>query len=178
MVNVYPYLKVVSIVLVLILLWVWIVYNSLVKKRNQLKTDLSDVNIQIKQKLELVDKLVAMVREYSTHEKQTFENVTKARSALDTSKSASDSTKADNFLAQTLKSLMVVVESYPKLQASKNYQDLTTDLKDIEGKIASYREEYNLSVQNYNNSIQTFPNLLVASLLGFREEQLFEISTS
>lgn len=79
-------------------------------------------------------------------------------------------------LANTLRSIMMVVESYPNVQASKNFQDLSIDLKEIESRIAHYREQYNQSVQVYNNSIQTFPNLLIASVLGFKDESFFQMS--
>lgn len=117
-----------------------------------------------------------MVMTYTKHEKSTFKEVTKARSALKSSKSAQDSAKAENMLTSTLRSLMLVVENYPKLEASKNFSELRTDLKQIEDSIAQYREEYNKSVQKYNNSTQTFPNVLIASILGFQKEQLFQIT--
>lgn len=176
MALVYKFLITFSVVFGLLFLWTWGVYNSLIRKRNQLKTDLSDINVQIKQKLELAGRLVEMVREYSKHEKKTFENVSKARSALEKSEGVKDSTKVDNMLADTLRSIMLVVENYPKLQASKNFQDLRVDLKEIEGRVAGYREEYNKSVQRYNNAVQTFPNMLISSLLGFKEEALFQIT--
>lgn len=154
----------------------WRVYNVLVKKRNQVRTDISDINIQLKRKIELVDKLISLVKDYAKHEKETYENVAKARSAIDTSKTASDTAKVENMLTETLRSLMVVVEDYPKLQANESYQQLQLDLKEIEDRIAQYREEYNITVQKYNNRIQTFPNLLIASLLGFKEEYPYQLA--
>lgn len=159
----------------LIFLYVWTVYNTMVKKRNQVRTDFSDVNVQLKRKADLVDQLVGLVREYAKHEKDTFENVAKARSAVSTSTSVKEAAQADNFLTQTMRSLFAVVEDYPKLQASQNYQGVSQDLKDIENLIAEYREEYNKTVQSYNNFIQTFPNLLAASVFRFAEEDLFQV---
>jgi LemA protein len=95
---------------------------------------------------------------------------------LEKSKGVKDTSKVDNMLADTLRSIMMVVESYPNLEASKNFQDLSVDLKEIEGRIAHYREKYNESVQVYNNTIQTFPNLLVASTLGFKDEEFYHMS--
>lgn len=165
--------RVLTIILVVVLIWSWSLYNSLIKKRNQVKTDLSDVNIQLRRKADLIDKLVAMVREYATHEKNTFKEVTEARSTLSNSKGIQDSAKAENMLTQTLRSLMMVVESYPKLEANKSFQDLRIDLKGTEDQIAIYREEYNMSVQKLNNEIQLFPNVLLSNLLKFTEEPLF-----
>lgn len=163
-------------ILFLLFLWVWAIYNSLVRKRNQVKTDLSDINVQLGKKAALVDRFVSLVKEYSKHERDTFKDVTEARSQISSSKNASQSAKAERLLSDTLKSLMLVVEDYPKLQASQNYRDLQSDLKQIEETIASYRETYNISVQDYNNSIQVFPSMLISSLLGFKEAPLFEIS--
>lgn len=115
-----------------------------------------------------------MVKEYAKHEKGTFQGVARARSALDTSRTVQEAAQAESMFSKTLRSLFAVVENYPKLQASEGYQRLMADLKESEDLVAKYREEYNRSVQVYNNSIQTFPNLLVAGLFGFMEEELFQ----
>lgn len=170
----YKILLALVFILGIIFLWVWKVYNSLIRARNQVKTDLADINVYLKQKLELVDRLVDLVKTYSKHEKETLENVARARSALE--KAGPEHTeKADNILRETLRSLMLVVEDYPNLQASKNFQQLREDLKGLEGKIAYYREEYNRSVQKYNNKVETFPNVLLASLLGFKSQSFFQL---
>lgn len=165
---------IIAAVVGIVLLWVWRVYNLLIHRRNQVLTDLSDINIQIKQKIELVDQLIGMVREYAKHERETFVNVAKARSALKKG-GIKDLNQADDILTKALQSIMLVVENYPKLQASENFRQLRSDLKEIEGRIARYREEYNRSVQNYNNALQTFPNLLIAHLLGFHTQPFFQI---
>lgn len=165
-------------IVVFVFLYIWSVYNSIIRKRNQVKTDFSDIDVQLKRRSSLIQNLADLVREYAKHEKGTFENVAAARSAVDTSKTAADQAKAENMLNQTLRSLFMVVEQYPKLQASDNYKQLRDDLNETENLIASYREDYNRSVQEYNNYIQTFPNLLVANLLHFPEEQLFQASES
>lgn len=163
-------------VIILTFLYVWAVYNTIVRKRNQVKTDLSDIDVQLKRKSSLIQNLSDLVREYATHEKGTFEKVAKARSAVDTSKSAGDQAKAENMLSQTLRSLFMVVEQYPKLQASENYKLLRDDINKTEDLIATYREVYNRSVQEYNNYIQTFPNLLLVKTLRTKEEELFQTS--
>ncbi|MCL5090795.1 MAG: LemA family protein [Patescibacteria group bacterium] len=158
----------------LILVYLWSVYNGFVVERNQVKTDYSDIDIQLKRRASLIEQLAALVKDYAKHEKETFENVSRARAALDTSKTAGQAAKAENMLSQTLRSLFSVVENYPKLLANESFQGLREDLKETENLIAKYREEYNKTVQNYNNLIQTFPNLLAASVFQFHEEELFQ----
>ncbi|HCM38199.1 MAG: LemA family protein [Candidatus Gottesmanbacteria bacterium GW2011_GWB1_43_11] len=163
----------ISLGLAFLLLYIWSAYNSMIRRRNQVKTDFSDIDIQLKRRSSLIQNLVDLVKDYARHEKETFENVAKARAAVDTSKTAGESARADNMLTQTLRSLFMVVENYPKLQASDNYKQLREDLVDTENLIAMYREDYNRSVQRYNNLIQTFPNLFVAQLFKFYEEEFF-----
>lgn len=162
-----------TLIILFILLYFWRSYNSFIKKRNQVKTDFSDIEVQLRKRVTLIERLANLIREYAKHEKQTFEKVSQARSAIDTSKTIKDVAKAENLLAQTLRSLFAVVEDYPKLKASENYKIVQADLKETEDLIANYREEYNRAVQKYNNSIQTFPNLLAARLFKFKEEDLF-----
>lgn len=159
-----------------LLLFIWSTYNSCITKRMQVHTDFSDIAIQMKRKLSLVDTLIGLVREYATHERKTFTDVTRARSALDNAKTAPETARAENMLTSTLRSLFMVAENYPQLQASENYRQLKQELTQTEDRIAAYREEYNRSVQAYNTYIQSFPVLLVASLLGFADEGLFELS--
>lgn len=158
-----------------ILLFLWAKYNGFITARNKVKTDFADINVQLRRRASLIENLVEVVREYAKHEKTTFSDVAKARSALENPHGPKDSAKADNMLTQTLKSLFAVSEAYPELRASENYQSLRGDIKETEDKIAQYREQYNQTVLDYNTTIQTFPNLLVANLFGFQEEELFEI---
>ena len=161
----------------LIFWYLWSLYNSFVKQKNQVKTDYADIEVQLRKRVTFIEQLALMVKEYAKHEKETFENVSKSRAAIDTSKTVKDAAKAENMLTETLRSLFMVVENYPKLQASNNYKELRVDLKETENLIAQYREEYNRAVQNYNNIVQTFPNLLVASLFGFESADLFQAKT-
>ncbi len=161
-----------------LLLFLWSTYNRIITRLNHVKTDFSDVNIQISRKAALIQNLVDLVKQYAKHEQETFTQVAKARSAADNSKTAADSAKAENMLTQTLRSLFMVVENYPQLQASNNYKDLREDILKTEDLIAKYREEYNESVRRYNTLIQTFPNLFAAKLFAFSEAQLFQTSDS
>ncbi|KKS54419.1 MAG: LemA protein [Candidatus Gottesmanbacteria bacterium GW2011_GWA1_42_26] len=130
----------ISLGLAFLLLYIWSAYNSMIRRRNQVKTDFSDIDIQLKRRSSLIQNLVDLVKDYARHEKETFENVAKARAAVDTSKTAGESARADNMLTQTLRSLFMVVENYPKLQASDNYKQLREDLVDTEFKF--YEEEF------------------------------------
>lgn len=158
----------------IILLFLWISYNAFISQRNRVKTDFADIDVQMRRRASLIENLVAIVRGYAKHEKTTFSDVAKARAALEKPHGPKDSAVADNMLTSALRSLFAVSEDYPDLVASKNYQDLRDDIKETENLIASYREEYNQTVLNFNTMIQIFPNLLVASLFGFKEEELFE----
>ena len=154
-------------------LFFWFHYNKFVRRRNQVKTDLSDIQIQIRRKIDLIESLSAVVKQYATHEKDTLVQTSQARSQLDNSKSTQDVAKADNMLTQTLRSLFSVVEAYPKLQANSQYKRLDKELQNTENQIAEYRETYNKAVQRYNNGIQTFPCLLPATIFQFTPEPLF-----
>lgn len=157
-----------------ILLFLWATYNSFIQQRNKVKTDFADIDVQLKRRASLIENLATIVREYAKHEKGTFTDVAKARSSLEQSHSPKESAVADNMLTSALRSLFAVSEDYPDLVASKNYQDLRQDIKETEDAVASYREEYNQSVLDYNTMVQTFPNLLAAKLFGFDQEELFE----
>lgn len=169
-------LAIITLIFLIILRFFWSRYNSFVIARNQVKNDFSDIEVQLKRKASLIERLVTLVREYAKHESGTFEEVAKARSALDTSKTAGETAAAENMLSKTLRSLFAVVENYPKLVASENFQGLRDDLKQTEDNIAKYREVYNETVKDYNNMVQTFPNLLAAGLFKFYEEELFQVS--
>lgn len=162
-------------IFVFLLLYLWASYNTFIRSRNTVKTDFADIDVQLKRRASLIENLAAIVREYAKHEKGTFEEVAKARSALQTPRGPKESAEIENMLTQTLRSLFAVSENYPKLQASENYKHLHTDIKETEDFIAQYRETYNQTVLDYNTTLQTFPNLLVAWLFGFKDEELFEV---
>ncbi len=160
-------------ILFFIFLFLWGSYNNLIRKRNRVRTDFADIEVQLQRRASLIQNLVDMVREYASHENKTFTQVSSARSAIDTSKTAGDAAKADNMLTQTLRSLMMVTEAYPELRASENFQQLRSDISYTENSLAVYREEYNKTVESYNNLVETFPGLLVANIFGFKPEEYF-----
>lgn len=167
-------LYVVAVFAVVIFLFLWHTYNSFIRARNQAKNFFADIDVQLKRRASLIDNLVVVVREYAKHEKETFEGVAQARSALENPHGPKQSEDINNTLSQTLKSIFAVSESYPQLRASENFQRLQDQLKETEDAIAQARNMYNNSVLNYNTRVQTFPSLLAAALFGFREEEYFD----
>ncbi|OGJ15677.1 MAG: hypothetical protein A2632_00635 [Candidatus Pacebacteria bacterium RIFCSPHIGHO2_01_FULL_46_16] len=172
--TLFQILSIISATVGVILLYLLTTYNGLIRLRNRVKTDFSDVDVQLHRRSSIIQSLVELVKTYAKHEKDTFTDVAKARAALDTSVTAGAKAKADNMLTETLRSLMMVTEAYPELKANKNFQELHRDLLAAENMIARYREEYNKTVERFNNTIQTFPNLLVASLFVFESQSLFQ----
>jgi len=172
--TIFQILSIVAATVGVVLLYLLTTFNALIRLRNRVKTDFSDVDVQLNRRSSIIQSLVELVKHYAKHEKETFTDVAKARAALDTSATAGEKAKADNMLTETLRSLMMVTEAYPELKADKNFQELHRDLLSTENMVARYREEYNKTVERFNNMIQTFPNLLVASLFAFTAEPLFQ----
>ena len=150
-------------------------YNGLVRARVRTREAWSGIDVQLKRRANLIPNLVETVKGYAGHERETFENVTRARSMLQQAGTAPDAAQANNFLTQTLRSLFAVSERYPDLKANQNFLDLQQELSDIEEKIAYARQFYNRNVMNYNTRIQTFPNVMMAGMFGFERFEFFEV---
>jgi len=149
-------------------------YNGLVRSRNRVKEAWSGIDVQLRRRASLVPNLVETVRGYAEHERETFEEVTRARTALEQAGSVQDAAQANNMLTGALRHLFAVAENYPQLQAAENFRQLQTELSDIEEKIAFARQFYNTNVLDYNNRIQTVPTVFIANMFGFRAEEFFE----
>lgn len=160
--------------LILTLIYLWASFNGFVVARNKVKTDFADIDVQLKRRASLIENLVEIVKGYAKHEKETFEEVAKARASLGRSHGAVEMAAIENLLTKAVGSLFAISEAYPQLKASDNFKQLSDELKQTEDSIATYREAYNQTVLDYNTKIQTFPNLLIAGLFGFQEEELFE----
>ncbi len=154
--------------------YIWLTYNSLVTLRERIKEALSGIDVQLKRRADLIPNLLETVKGYAKHEKEVFENVTKARSMLMKADSLHEKAEADNMLTGALKSLFAVAESYPDLKASDNFKDLQDELSDTEDKVSYSRQFYNSNVLAYNTKIQTFPAALIASQFGFKAYEFFE----
>lgn len=157
----------------LLLLFLWFIYNSLVAARLRVNEALSHIDIQLKRRTDLIPNLIETVKGYAKHEKELFENVTKARTELMHAKTTSQKAEANNMLSDTLKSLFAVAENYPQLKANENFGKLQDELSDTENKIAYSRQFYNSNVLDYNTKLSLFPNVLIAGMLGFKPADFF-----
>ena len=157
----------------LMVLVLWGLYNGLVTTRMRVRESWSGIDVQLKRRSSLIPNLVETVKGYAAHEREVFENVTKARAALMSAGDAKSAAEANNQLTGALKTLFAVAENYPQLRASENFMQLQKELSDIESKIAYARQFYNGNVMSYNTRIQIFPNVLVARPLGFNPADFF-----
>lgn len=171
-------LGIIIFVILGIVAYVWLTYNSLVTLRERIKEALSGIDVQLKRRTDLIPNLVETVKGYAKHEKEVFENVTKARSQLMKAENLHQKAEADNMLTGALKSLFAVAEAYPNLRASENFQQLQEELSDTENKISYSRQFYNSNVLSYNTKVQTFPSSLIARQFGFKEKEFFETEES
>ena len=167
-------LAIAGIVLAVIGLFVILLYNGLIRLRNQVKNSLAQIDVQLKRRNDLIPNLVNAVKGYMKHEKSVLENITKARSAILEAKTVKDKAKASNALTQTLKSLFAVSENYPQLKANENFLQLQEEITGTENKISYSRQHYNDMVMVFNTKIQKFPNNAFASILHFQQEDLFK----
>ena len=142
--------------------------------RNRVKEAWSGIDVQLRRRASLVPNLVETVKGYAAHERETFEEVTRARTALEQAGSVPDAAAANNMLTGALRHLFAVAEAYPQLQAAENFRQLQTELSDIEEKIAFARQFYNANVLDYNNRLQTVPTVFIANMFGFSREEFFE----
>lgn len=163
-------------ILVLVGLYVLSLYNALARLKVQIKEAWSGIDVQLKRRIDLIPNLVETVRGYAAHEKEVFENVTRARAALMNAGNAAEANQANNMLTGALKSLFAVAEAYPQLKASENFSKLQDELSDTESKIAYSRQFYNSVVRDYNSKIVMFPANLIAGMFGFKQESFFEAS--
>lgn len=166
-------------ILILVLLGILgiVIYsiNRIIILRNRVRNAWSQIDVQLKKRADLVPNLVETVKAYAKHEKEVFQKVTEARSALLKANNIKDVKDANNMLTQALKTLFAVAESYPNLKANENFRVLQEQLEGIENKIAYARQFYNDSVLEYNNAITTFPGVIFAKLIGAKPEEYFEI---
>lgn len=160
--------------LVLVAVYLFVTYNRLVTLRERIKEALSGIDVQLKRRIDMIPNLVETVKGYAKHEKSVFENVTKARSALQGAKSMGEKAEANNMLTDTLKSLFAVAEAYPELKANENFSELQRQLEDTEDKIAFSRQFYNSNVMTYNTKVQMFPSNIIANIFNFAKEPFFE----
>lgn len=163
------------VIAVIIVLWVISIYNSLVRLRNNRENAFADIDVQLKQRYDLVPQLVETVKGYAKHESTVLQNVTNARAAAMSATTIDDKIKADNALTNALAGLKVSLEAYPDLKANQNFLQLQDEIADIENKIAAARRYFNSATRELNNAVQAFPNNLFAGMFHFQTEPMFEV---
>ena len=162
-------------VIVVLALWIMMIYNQLVAMRQRVGQAFADVDVQLKQRHDLIPNLVETVKGYAAHERGTLEEVVKARNAAIAAQGPAQQAAAENMLSGALRQLFALSEAYPDLKANQNFQQLQSELADIENKIAAARRFFNNAVQEYNTGIQQFPAVLLAGPTGFTQKEFFDL---
>jgi LemA protein len=162
-------------VIVVFVLWAISVYNRLVAMRQRVNQAYADIDVQMRQRHDLVPNLVETVKGYAAHERGTLEEVVKARNAAVSAQGPAQQAAAENMLTGALRQLFALSEAYPDLKANANFQQLQAELSDLENKIAASRRFFNNAVQEYNTGIQRFPAALFAASFGFAQKDYFDL---
>ena len=162
-------------VIVVIVLWVIMIYNGLVSMRQRVSQAFADIDVQLRQRHDLIPNLVETVKGYAAHERGTLEDVIKARNVAVAAQGPAQQAAAENMLSGALRQLFALSENYPDLKANANFQQLMAELSDIENKIAAARRFFNNSVSEYNTGIQQFPAALFAGMFGFQPKTFFDL---
>lgn len=166
---------IVIIVIAIVGIWLVSLYNRLVKLRNNRENAFADIDVQLKQRHDLIPQLVATVKGYAAHEKETLDRVVSARNGAMTAQTINDKIKAENLLSAALNGLKVTVEAYPDLKANQNFMHLQEEIADLENKLAAVRRYFNSATRELNNAVETFPSNLVAGMFGFKKEIMFDL---
>ena len=161
-------------IVIILLLAVTVLYNGLVRKRNNVESAWANIDVQLERRFDLIPNLVETVKAYAKHEKETFEMITELRTSFRNASSPKEIGKIDNQMNQAVKRLFAVAESYPELKASQNFMMLQESLAGTENRIAYSRNNYNHSVMSYNTAIQTIPGIWIAKPMGFKAKDFFE----
>ncbi len=163
------------ILAVVVILWVIGIFNALVRLRNQVKNAWSQIDVQLKRRHDLIPNLVETAKGYMKHERETLENITRARSQAMSSESIGDKIKTEGALSDAMGKFFVVVENYPDLKANQNFLALQEELSTTENRIAFSRQGYNDQVLFFNNKIQMFPSSIIANMFNFKAGEFFEL---
>lgn len=162
-------------IIVLAGLWLVAVYNGLVTLRQRSRQAFSDIDVQLKQRHDLVPNLVETVKGYASHERETLENVVKARNAAVSAQGPAAQAQAEGMLQGALRQLFALAEAYPDLKANQNFQQLQAELSDLENKIAAARRFFNSAAAEYNATRESFPAVLFAQSMGFGPQEFFNL---
>ncbi len=162
-------------IIVVIVIWAISIYNGLVAMRQRTNQAFADIDVQLKLRHDLIPNLVETVKGYAAHERGTLEAVIQARNAAIAAPGVEQKVAAENVLSGALRQLFALSENYPNLKANANFQQLQSDLSDIENKLAAARRFFNSAVQEYNTGIQVFPASLFAGMFGFAQRPFFDV---
>ena len=162
-------------VVVVLVFWAISLYNNLVKLRNNRENAFANIDVQLKQRHDLIPQLVATVKGYATHEREVLQRVTEARTAAMSATTINDKVVAENALSNALAGLKVSLEAYPDLKANQNFLQLHGEISDVENKLAAVRRFFNSATRELNNAVETFPSNLFAKMFGFKREPMFEV---
>ena len=163
-----------GVIAILIIIFLWFTYNNLIVLRERIKEALSQIDVQLKRRTDLIPNLIETVKGYAKHEKGVFEEVTQARANMLKAETPAQKAEADNMMEKALRSIFAVAEAYPDLKASQNFLNLQEELTDTENKVSYSRQFYNSNVLAFNSAIKVFPAVLIAKQLGFKEAEFFE----
>jgi LemA protein len=163
-------------VIVLLVFWLIGLYNKLVRYKNNRENAFADIDVQLRQRNDLIPQLVSTVKGYATHERELLERITQARSAVMSATSINDKMQADTQLTQALQGLKVSVEAYPDLKANTNFLQLQEEISDIENKLAAARRYFNGATRELNNAVESFPANIIAKNFGFTRQPMYELS--
>ena len=166
---------IILVVIVLLVLWAISLYNNLVRLRNNRENAFANIDVQLKQRYDLVPQLVGTVKGYAEHEKEVFQRVTEARAAAMGARTINEKIQADNALTGALAGLKVSLEAYPELKANQNFLHLQQQLSGMEEKLANYRQFYNDTVLRYDRLLETVPTNLIAMLFHFERAEFFKV---
>lgn len=166
---------IILVIVVLLAIWCVSLYNNLVKLRNNRENAFANIDVQLKQRHDLVPQLVATVKGYATHEREVLQRVTEARTAAMGATTINDKINAENALTSALAGLKVSLEAYPDLKANQNFMQLQNEIADLENKLAAVRRFFNSATRELNNAVETFPSNIFAKMFGFKKEPMFEI---
>lgn len=163
-------------IIVLILIYFGVTYNSFVKLSNTVKEAFSTMDVYLKKRWDLIPNIVGTVKGYAKHEKSTLKEIIELRNSTYDNMSANEKVDVNNKLSQGINKLMAIAEAYPDLKANENFKDLSQQLTKVEDDIANSRKYYNGAVRIFNDKVQMFPSNIVAGILGFKEQKMFEAS--
>ena len=164
-------------IVVIVFLWATAKYNLFIKLRNNRENAFADIDVQLKQRHDLIPQLVSTVKGYASHEKETLDRIVSARSGAINAKSIDEKIVAENALTSALAGLKVTVEAYPDLKANTNFMQLQEEISDIENKLAAVRRYFNSATKELNTAIEMFPGNIIAGMFGFHKEMMFDLGT-